>query len=156
MATRTRVIVYAGLAAAAYVVATIALAPFSYGPVQFRVSELLKPLALVHPLFAVSFLVGNGLANLGSPFGAWDFVAMPFVDCGAALLCWSLRRVPVVGLVVQAVVISAGVAVFPLHMGGGIPVWPTVAWVLFSELILLLVGYFIIWRKHGTDLLRGW
>lgn len=156
MATRTRVIVYAGLAAAAYVVATIALAPLSYGPIQLRASELLKPLALVHPLFAVAFFVGNGIANLTSPFGAWDFVAMPFVDCGAALLCWSLRRVPVVGLIVQAVVISAGVAVFPLYLGGGIPVWPTVAWVLASELVLLLVGYFVIWRKYGTDLLRGW
>lgn len=155
MATRTRVIVYAGLAAAAYVVATIALAPLSYGPLQFRVSELLKPLALVHPLFAVAFFVGNGLANLTSPFGAWDFAAMPFVDCAAALLCWSLRRAPLVGLIVQAIVISVGVAVFPLYMGGGIPIWPTVIWVAASELILLLSGYLVIWRKYGNDLLRG-
>lgn len=154
MATRTRIVVYAALAAAVYVVVTMAFAPISYGPVQFRVSELLKPLALTHPLFALAFFVGNGLANLTSPFGAWDFVAMPFVDCGAALLCWSLRRVPVLALVMQALVISVGVALFPLHMGGGIPVWPTVLWVLVSELILLFVGYFVIWRKYGTYLLR--
>lgn len=154
MATRTRLIVYAAMAAAVYVVVTIGLAPISYGPVQFRVSELLKPLALVHPLFAMAFFVGNGLANLTSPFGAWDFVAMPFVDCGAALLCWLLRRVPVLGLIAQAMTISIGVAVFPLGLGGGIPIWPTVAWVLLSELILLLVGYFVIWRKYGTHLLR--
>jgi len=42
----------AALVAAVYVVLTVALAPLSFGPLQFRVSEMLKPLALFAPWFA--------------------------------------------------------------------------------------------------------
>lgn len=153
MATRTRTIVYGGIVAAAYFVTTVAIAPMSYGPVQFRVSELLKPLALYDPFFAVAFLVGNGMANLFSPFGPWDYIVMPIVDCCAALLCWQLRRWPYVALIVQATTISAGVAAFPLGMMLGLPFLPTFASVLVSELILLVVGYVVIWRNR-VDLLR--
>jgi len=154
MATRTRVIVYGGVTAALYVVLTIGLAPLSYGPLQFRVSEILKPLALFHPVFAITFGVGNGLANLMSPFGPWDFIGMAFVDAGAAWLCWALRRVPWLALSIQATMISVGVAVLPLHFGGGIPIWPTVAFVWIPEMALILGAYYLGWRKYGPDLLR--
>ncbi len=156
MAIKSRIIVYSGVTAAAYIVLTIAIAPVSYGPIQFRVSEILKPLALYDPFFAFSFLVGNGLANLASPFGFWDFAIMPIVDCIAALICWRLRRLPYVALIVQAILISAGVAAFPLGMGIGLPFFPTFASVLISELFLLIVGYWTIWRKHGINFLFGW
>ena len=156
MANRTRVIAYGGVVAAAYLVATVAIAPMSYGPIQFRVSELLKPRALFDPFFAVAFLIGNFMANLSSPFGPWDYIAMPIVDCCAALLCWQLRRWPYVAVIIQATAISAGVAAFPLGMALGLPFLPTFASVLVSELVLLLVGYAVIWRKYGPDLLRKW
>lgn len=154
MASRTRLIALAGVMAALYVVLTWGLAPISYGPVQFRVSELLKPLALFHPAFALAFGVGNGIANIASPFGWYDFVLMAFVDAGAALLCWWLRRSPWLALTVQAAVISAGVALFPLGMGAGLPFLPTFVAVLVPELVLLFVGYGVIWRRYGPDLLR--
>lgn len=154
MASRTRLVVMAGIVAAMYFVTTVAIAPLSYGPVQFRVSELLKPLALFSPIFAFSFAIGNGMANLFSPFGWYDWLLMPIVDCGAALLCYALRRVPVAALGAQAVVIAAGVALFPLGMGASLPFLPTFASVLASELVLIYVGYFVIWKHYGTDLLR--
>jgi uncharacterized membrane protein len=147
MASRSRIIVYSAVLAAAYFVITISLAPFSYGPIQFRVSELLKPAALLHPAFAIAFAIGNGLANTLSPFGWYDYVLMSIVDGGAALLCWSLRRWPWLAVTVQAVVISAGVAAFPLGLGAQLPFVPTFLSVLVSELILLLVGYAVIWRN---------
>ena len=156
MAARTRLIAYGGVVAAAYFVATVVIAPMSYGPVQFRVSEILKPLALYDPIFAFAFLIGNGMANLFSPFGPWDYIVLPIVDCCAALLCWQLRRWPYVAVIVQAVVISAGVAAFPLGMALGLPFLPTFVSVLVSELILLVVGYVVIWRKYGDYLLRKW
>jgi uncharacterized membrane protein len=162
---RTRIIVYAGVLAAVYVVLTWALAPISYGQLQFRVSEILKPVALWHPLFALAFGVGNALANLQSPFGAWDFIVMPFVDAGAALLCWWLGQLDVgppggfwqqwrapLAVNVQAVVISLGVAIFPLGIAAGLPFAPTFVSVLISELILLNVGYWVIWRRYGDQL----
>lgn len=155
MASRTRMIALGGMLAAAYVVVTLAFAPLSYGPLQFRVSEMLKPLALFHPAFAIAFGVGNGIANFASPFGFYDWFFMAFVDAGAALLCWWLRRWPWLALAVQAVVISAGVAMFPLGMGAGLPFLPTFIAVLIPELVLLFVGYAVIWRKYGAEIVRG-
>jgi len=155
MASRTRLIALAGVMAALYVVLTWGLAPISYGPVQLRVSELLKPLALFHPAFALAFGVGNGIANIASPFGWYDFICMAFVDAGAALLCWWLRRWAWLALTVQAAVISAGVALFPLGMGAGLPFAPTFVAVLVPELVLLYVGYGVIWRRYGPELMRG-
>lgn len=152
MVSRTRLIAQSGVLAAAYAVLTVALAPLSYGPLQFRASELLKPLALFHPAFAIAFGVGNGLANLASPFGFYDWFCMAFVDAGAAWLCWLLRRWPYLALTVQAVVISAGVALFPLGLGAGLPFLPTFAAVLVPELVLLHGGYLLLWRKRGAEL----
>lgn len=142
-----RIWVYGGVLAAAYAVLTVALAPLSYGPLQFRVAEMLKPAALFHPAFALAFGLGNALANLTSPFGAWDFVGMAVVDALAAYACWRLRRWPLVAVTVQAVLVSGGVAALPLGMGGGLPFAPTFASVLVSELVLLHAGYWIMWRR---------
>lgn len=141
---QTRLIVYAGIIAAAYAVITIALGPISYGPIQLRVSGLLKPLALVSPIIGIGLAVGVALANLTSPFGAWDFVAMPIVSLLAATIAYRLRRYPWLAMVVQAAIIALGVAVFPLYLGGGIPIWPTVAWVFASECSLYVFGYILL------------
>lgn len=147
-----RLIVYAGLIAAAYAVTTIALAPIGYGPIQLRLAGLLKPLALVSPVMGLGLAVGVGLANLTSPFGAWDFVAMPLVSYAASLVAWWLRGLPWLAMVVQAAIVAVGVALFPLHLGGGIPIWPTVVFVFASECALYLIGL-AIWRK--TPLMEG-
>lgn len=144
--TATRAIVYAGLIAAAYAVLTIALGPVSYGPLQMRVAGLLKPLALRGPTMALGLAVGVALANLASPFGMWDFAVMPLVSYGAAMLAWRMRRWPWLAMIAQAAIIAVGVAVFPLHLGGAIPIWPTVAWVFVSECSLYLIGYAVLRR----------
>ncbi len=137
-------IAYAGLVAAAYAVTTVAFGSISYGPVQLRLSGLLKPLALLSPVMAWGLAVGVALGNLTSPFGMWDFVAMPVVSFVAAQVTWRLRRWPWLAMVVQAAIISVGVAVFPLGMGGGIPWWPTVALVFGSECAVYLAGYALL------------
>ena len=142
--TKVRLIVYAGLVAAAYAVITIALAPISFGPLQLRLAGLLKPLALVSPVIGLGLAVGVALANITSPFGPWDFVAMPIVSYGAALIAYRLRSRPWLAMVVQAALVAVGVALFPLYLGGGIPMWPTVALVFASEATLYLIGYAVL------------
>lgn len=133
--------------AAVYAVLTLVLAPIGYGPIQFRVAGLLKPAALLHPAMALGLAVGVALANIMSPFGAWDFVVMPIVSFVAARVCYALRAWPVVALLVHAALIAAGVAVFPLYMGGGIPIWPTILFVFASESVLYLTGWFVVLRR---------
>lgn len=148
---QARLIVYAGLIAATYAVVTIALAPISYGPLQLRLSGLLKPLALLSPVMGIGLAIGVGLANLASPFGAYDFVAMPLVSLLAANVAYRLRAMPWLAMVIQAAMIAVGVAVFPLYLGSGIPIWPTVLWVFISETLLYCIGYAVLRRTPLFD-----
>ena len=145
----------AGLIAAAYAIVTIALAPISYGPLQLRLAGLLKPLALVSPVMGLGLSVGVALANLTSPFGAWDFVAMPLVSLLAANAAYRLRAYSWLAMVIQAAMIAIGVAVFPLYLGGGIPIWPTVVWVFASEATLYVVGYALLRYTPLFDVTRA-
>lgn len=145
--TTTRHTVFAGLIGAAYAVATLALAPVSFGPIQFRIAGLLVPLALMHPAYALGLAVGLALANLMSPFGAWDYFAMPVALYLACRLGYRMRRAPWLALPVMAAWSAAAIAYFPLHLGGGIPFWPTAGLIFVSLLVLYLVGWYGIWRN---------
>jgi hypothetical protein len=100
----------------------------------------------------VGLAVGVGLANLTSPFGPYDFLVMPLVSLAASLIAYRMRKMPwlalgtgdVVALVVQAAIVAVGVAVFPLYLGGGIPLWPTLLMVFASEATLYLMGYAVL------------
>jgi len=69
-----RKIVVIGITAALYAVITVFLAPISYGPIQFRLSEVLNLLAFVNPVFAPGIVLGCFIANLFSPLGMIDVV----------------------------------------------------------------------------------
>ena len=64
MKNKTRVLCAAAVIGAAYAVMTIALAPISYGAVQFRVSEALCIMPLFIPGTAWGLAAGCVLANL--------------------------------------------------------------------------------------------
>lgn len=145
----TRVIVRMAAIAALYATATLILAPISYGPIQLRVANLLKPLVLYDPALALGFGMGTFIANLGSPFGLFDIAIMPVVDILAGLVAWKLRRVPAVAVLLQATIISLGVSIFPLGMGGRLPFWLTFPGVLASNAAVIFFGWLLIWRNYG-------
>ena len=64
---RIRLIVYSGIIAALYVVLTLPMAQFAFGPIQFRLAEVLTVL----PAFAAGYIPGISLgcflANLLNP-----------------------------------------------------------------------------------------
>ncbi len=63
-----------GLITALYVTLTLALPEFSYGIIQFRISEILNLLAFYNPLYVVPITLGCAFANVFSPFGLIDVV----------------------------------------------------------------------------------
>jgi len=63
-----------GIIAALYAVLTIALAPISYGNIQFRASEILTLFAFFNPVFIPGLTLGTLIANLFSPLGIIDVV----------------------------------------------------------------------------------
>jgi uncharacterized membrane protein len=130
---------------ALYVVLSLLVAPFAFGPLQFRIGEALKPIVIRYPQAIPAFGVGTFIVNLFSPFGVLDFALMPFVDMAGGVLCWWIaRRVggafgTYLASFVYAVFTSAGVA-FVLAVAGGLPYWATFLYVAVAEVFLLLAG----------------
>lgn len=70
----TRKLVFAAAIGALYAVLTMALSPISYGPLQFRVSEVLCILPYFMPFTAWGLFFGCIIANLASAAGILDVV----------------------------------------------------------------------------------
>lgn len=130
-----------GVVAALYAAVTMVLTPLSYGPLQLRVAEILKPLVVWEPHLIPAFVIGNFLSNLTSPFaGPWELIFMPAANLVGALLCRAVgRRSPVAGAALYALIIAAAVSLllsvllkmrFALLFPG----------LFASEMILLLLG----------------
>ena len=141
MRSRTVQIAEIGVVAAAYAALTYLLAPVSYGPLQFRIAESLKPLVIWEPHLIPAFVIGNFLSNLQSQFvGPWELAWMPFANLVGAWACWRAGRVnPYLGAAVYAVIVAGAVGTMLsaiLHARLSVLFPPLVA----SELILLLGG----------------
>ncbi|WP_238883183.1 QueT transporter family protein [Clostridium sp. YIM B02551] len=65
-------LVYSALIAAIYAALTYLIAPIAYGPIQFRISEIMVLLVLVDPFYIVGLTLGCFLANLLGPYGFMD------------------------------------------------------------------------------------
>ena len=90
---KTKDIVLIATIGALYAVFTVAIAPISYGPLQFRVSEFLKIFCLFNPFTALGIAVGDILSALLSPyFGPWELIFMPITDILGGFLAYSLFR----------------------------------------------------------------
>ena len=74
MNIKTQKLITAAVIGALYAVLTMVLAPISYGPLQFRVSEALCILPYFMPYTAWGLFLGCVLANLVSAAGILDVV----------------------------------------------------------------------------------
>ncbi len=106
--------------AAAYAGASIALAPVSYGPLQFRVAEALCVLPFLYPGSIWSLFIGCIAANLISPYGLLDMAAGSLATLLAAFWTSRTRRrifAPLPPVICNGVIIGAVIAVS--GTGGG-------------------------------------
>ena len=67
-----KVLTIQALLAAIYVVLTVAIAPFSYGAIQFRISESLSQLVVFSKKYWFPITLGVAIANIFSPLGIVD------------------------------------------------------------------------------------
>jgi uncharacterized membrane protein len=124
----TRTVVRAGLIAAAYVALTLALAPISYGPVQFRVSEALTILPMFTPAAIPGLAVGVLVANWLGPIGPLDVIFGTLATLLAAGGTYALRKRPLLAMacpvIANALIVPAylpialGASDFPRWFGG--------------------------------------
>jgi uncharacterized membrane protein len=148
-----RRVAVAGVVGALYVVLSLAVAPFAFGPLQFRLGEVLKPLVIKYPATIPAFAVGVGIVNLFSPMaGALELALMPVVNLIGGALCWLVAR-RIGGTVgtyaaslLFALIIAAGVGAV-LHFAAGLPYLASFASVAVSETVLLLAGNTLLVRR---------
>ncbi len=74
MRVKTEKIVIIAVVAALYAALTLALSPISFGPIQFRVSEVMTLLPLFWKGYIISLTIGCFLANLFGPVGIIDVI----------------------------------------------------------------------------------
>lgn len=70
---KTKDLILYSSVAAIYVVLTVLLGSFSFGPIQFRISEALVLLCFFNPKFFIPLTIGCFISNLFSPY-AFDIL----------------------------------------------------------------------------------
>lgn len=141
----TRRVVYIATIAALYAALTIGIAPLSYGPLQFRISEALKVMVLFDPWLVLGIGIGTFMANSLSPFvGPWELIWMPLTDILGGLAAWGIYRIlgrqwPIIPMTVYAILtgLAVGMMLFVFQMGG---FWLLAGAVTLSELVILIGG----------------
>ena len=141
-----------GVLAAAYAVITLAVAPFAYGPIQFRISEAMCVLPFLFPETVWGLFVGCLLSNIISPYGMLDMVVGSIATLLAAYLtsrCRNRYLAPLPPVVCNGILVGAVIAW--QEAGSTAAFWPAFALnglsVAFGEAVICYV--------LGLLLLRG-
>lgn len=82
-----------GLVAALYVALTLTLQNFSYGPVQFRIAEILNLLAFFNPIYILAITIGCFFANLFSSAGPLDVIFGTLHTFLSLFLIWKTKNI---------------------------------------------------------------
>ena len=137
--------------AALYVVLTLLVAPFAFGPVQLRLSEGLNHLAVFNKRYIVAISLGVFIANTQSSLGAVDMI---FGTLGTVvMLTMSYYATRHVKSIVKRLIISTVIDTFmmwavshpELHVFLKAPFWITYGSVAIGELASLVIGAIVIY-----------
>lgn len=125
-----------------YIVSTIALGEFSYGPIQFRVSELLNFLAFIDPLYIIALTIGCAISNFYS-FGIIDVFVGSFATLLSTYLMYKSKNMIIASLwpVINCVFVAG-----ELYFLGIAPFW--------ISLITIALGEFVIMTIIGVPVLK--
>ncbi len=89
---KTRDMVYSALIAAIYVILTLLFRPISYGPIQFRISEVLCVLPYFTPAAIPGVFIGCLISNMMGGAVLMDVVFGSLATFLGALGSWALRK----------------------------------------------------------------
>lgn len=151
----SKVLARVGVFAAVYALLTVLppLNAIGYGPVQVRVSEALTVLPFLAPWAPWGLYLGCILANLGSPFLAWDLTLGAMASLIAGFLTRKVRRAyvaPLPPVIVNALVVPIYVA--PLS---GMPYWLVALYIAAGEVAACYgLGYPLLLYLERSDSLR--
>lgn len=143
--------------AAVYFVLTVLLEPFSYGQIQFRISEILMVLVFINFKVSPGIILGCFTANLFSPFGVWDIVFGILATVVCLSLMFLLKKNIFIALLVPTILGSAIVAVMLMFILG-LPFLETFLYVAIGEgAVLYLIGvpfYYVVQKNEIGETLK--
>lgn len=139
--------------AAGYAAVTILIAPIAYGPIQFRISDVLMPIPYL-PYFGWAGVIGLTLgciiANIISPFGLWDIILgalANFIGGLGAMLAYRIKN-KTIGMLIAAmipvIVVTFLIGFILLHVMIGFPLLLAVGGVFIGELVTAGIGGFLL------------
>lgn len=143
--------------AAVYFVLTVLLEPFSYGQIQFRISEILMVLVFINFKVSPGIVLGCFTANLFSPFGVCDIVFGTLATVVCLGLMFVLKKNIFVALLVPTVLGSA-IVVLMLMFILGLPFLVTFMYVAIGEgAVLYFIGvpfYYVVQKNEIGETLK--
>ena len=155
---KTRRLVFSALIAAIYAALTYFLAPISYGPIQFRLSEIMILLVLLDPFYIGGLTLGCFLANILGPYGMMDVIVgtlATFVSLILMDLTMKLIKKRNLGIIIASLwptVINGVMIGYMLYYVAQAPLLLTMLQVGIGELVVVtLVGVpvFSVLHKKG-------
>jgi uncharacterized membrane protein len=145
----TRYLLRAAMIAALYTSLTYVLAPISYGPLQFRLSEALTLLPILYPEAIYGLFIGTLVANIFGGLGLWDIVGGSLATLLAAWFTYRFRMNLFAYL--SPIITNALIVGSYLSILYAMPYWFTILSIGVSEAIIVFaIGYplIIILKKY--------
>lgn len=158
MTNKTKKLVMTSLVAAIYAVLTLVLGAISYGPIQFRIAEIMVLLAFIKKDYIWGLTIGCFLANVIGPYGAPDIVfgtTATFLSVYAIYLTGKVMRGKKYAILIASIwptLINAVIIGFMLNIFVGMPLILSMIQVGFGEFVVIaIIGvpvYKIIGKKY--------
>ena len=149
-------LVQIAIVAALYVALTWALAPISYGSIQFRISEILMLLVLFKPSYAIGLILGCFISNTTSSLGWYDMVFGTLATALALIPMLKIKNIYITAIfpVISNAIIVAIELYFALQIE---PIWLSMITVGLGEAVVLyLLGIpFIMYLNKNDNLLAN-
>lgn len=130
------------IVAALYFVITMVCKPFVFGPVEFRLSEMLNFLMFIDPIYIIGITLGCALSNFFT-FGVMDVFIGSASTFLVGVLMWKSKRMWT-GIVYAT--LGASAIAWELWFFFGLPFWYQFAVGGFGEFVSMVLGY-IVARK---------
>ncbi len=131
------------IVAAMYAALTLAIAPLSFGAIQFRFSEVLVLLCFYRKDYAPALILGCFIANLFSPFGLYDIIFGTLATAVAVIPMYYMKNI---FLAAALPVVSNGIIVGIELFLCGEPLWFSMATVALGELVVVGVLGVVIFK----------
>ena len=142
---KTKTIAVTGVIAALYVAVSLLVAPFAFGPVQFRIAEMFNHLIVFNKKYFWGIILGVFITNLFSPMMAYDLtfgVAHSIITLSLTILATKYVKGHMARMAINTVLFTFTMFIiaFELMIAFDLPFLYTWLTVAAGEFVVLAVG----------------